>query len=123
MANSPTRIAHREAAHGSFTSYLAGFVICLVLTGLSFGVVTSRMIPHDRLFPTITGLAVAQLIVQLIFFLHLGTAPEQRNNTVIFVLTGMLIAIVVAGSPWVMHNANTNMMPTHMSIERARAKN
>jgi len=122
MAHSPTRIAHREAAHGTFTSYLAGFVICLVLTGLSFGAVMSGMIPHDRIFPTIVGLAVAQLLVQLILFLHLGTAPEQRNNTVIFVLTGMLIAIIVAGSLWVMHNANTNMMPTHMSIERARAK-
>jgi cytochrome o ubiquinol oxidase subunit IV len=65
---------------------------------------------------------VVQLLVQLVFFLHLGTAPEQRNNTVTFMLTVLLIATVVAGSLWVMHNANINMMPTQMSIERVRAK-
>jgi cytochrome o ubiquinol oxidase operon protein cyoD len=60
--------------------------------------------------------------VQLVFFLHLGGAPAQRNNTVIFVLTALLIATVVSGSLWVMHNANTNMMPTQMTPERAMSK-
>ncbi len=122
MSVSPTRNAHREASHGTLASYTIGFIVCLVLTGLSFGAVMSGMVPHDGILPTIVVLAIVQLIVQLVLFLHLGTAPEQRNNTVIFVLTGMLIAIIVAGSLWVMHNANTNMMPMQMSVERARAK-
>jgi cytochrome o ubiquinol oxidase operon protein cyoD len=54
--------------------------------------------------------------------MHLGTAPEQRSNTVIFVLTLLLIATIVAGSLWVIHNANVNMMPMQMTPERARAK-
>ncbi len=70
----------------------------------------------------ITVLAVAQLLVQLIFFLHLGTAPEQRSNRVIFVLTSLLIATVVSGSLWVMHNANANTMPGQMFVENARVK-
>ncbi len=122
MSVSPTRSAHREASHGTLASYTIGFIACLVLTGMSFGAVMSGMIPHNRILPTIVVLAVVQLIVQLVLFLHLGSAPDQRNNTVIFVLTGMLIAIIVAGSLWVMHNANTNMMPKQMSLERARAK-
>ena len=62
---------------------------------------------------------MAARIVQLVYFLHIGTAREPRQNTGIFLCTAFLIAIVVAGSLWVMHNANVNMMPTSMSMTRA----
>jgi cytochrome o ubiquinol oxidase operon protein cyoD len=114
--------AAHDASHASLNSYVVGFILSLALTALSFGAIMSGALPRDMMLPAITVLAVAQLLVQLMFFLHLGAAPEQRNNTVIFVLTALLIATVIAGSLWVMHNANVNMMPTHMSIERARAK-
>ncbi len=120
LPNSPT--ADHEATHGSLKSYAAGFVLSLLLTALSFGVVMGGAVPHSLVLPLIVVLAVVQLLVQLILFLHLGTAPEQRNNTVIFMLTAMLITIVVSGSLWVMHNANMNMMPMQMSAERAMAK-
>lgn len=114
--------ASHGASHGTLKTYMLGFILSLGLTGLSFGAVMSGELPRDMMLPAITLLAVVQLLVQLVFFLHLGTAPEQRNNTVIFVLTGLLIATVVGGSLWVMHNANVNMMPTQISPERARAK-
>jgi len=113
---------HDDAAHGSVKSYTIGFVLSLGLTVLSFGAVMSGAVPAASILPTIVGLAVAQLLVQLVYFLHLGTAPGQRSNLVIFVFTGLIIATVVSGSLWVMHNANTNMMPTHMSVERALSK-
>jgi cytochrome o ubiquinol oxidase operon protein cyoD len=103
-------------------SYVVGFILSLGLTALSFGAVMSGTLPRGMILPAITLLAVVQLLVQLIYFLHLGTAPEQRNNTMIFILTGLLIATIVAGSLWVMHNANVNMMSTQVSPERARAK-
>ncbi|MCH8686636.1 cytochrome o ubiquinol oxidase subunit IV [Pedomonas mirosovicensis] len=109
-------------AHGSLKSYIVGFILSLVLTALSFGAVMTGAVSKDMIVPAITILAVIQLLVQLVFFLHLGAAPEQRNNTVIFILTVMLIATIVGGSLWVMHNANVNMMPTQMSVERALAK-
>jgi cytochrome o ubiquinol oxidase operon protein cyoD len=93
-----------------------------VLTALSFGTPMSGLVPHDMILGTITMLAVAQLLVQLVFFLHLGAALEQRSNTVIFVLTILLIATIVAGSLWVMHNANVNMMATQMTPDRAMSK-
>jgi cytochrome o ubiquinol oxidase operon protein cyoD len=94
--------------------------LSLGLTALSFGVVMSGLVPGDMILPAITALAVVQLLVQLVLFLHLGTAPEQRNNTTIFILTILLIATVVGGSLWVIHNANVNMMPTGMSVDQAR---
>ncbi len=60
--------------------------------------------------------------MQLVFFLHLGSAPDQRSNTGIFICTALLIAIIVAGSLRVAHNANANMMPTTMSVQRALSK-
>jgi len=108
-----------EALHGSVKSYTIGFLLSLVLTVLSFGAVMSGAVPHAMVVPAIVVLAVVQLLVQLAFFLHLGTLPEQRNNTVIFALTIFLIATIVAGSLWVMHNANVNMMPTSMSAQQA----
>jgi len=61
------------------------------------------------------GLCVVQLVAQLVLFLHIGAGRSQRENTGIFLCTAFLIAIVVAGSLWVMHNANLNMMPMQMS--------
>lgn len=114
--------AAHGASHGTLKSYVVGFILSLGLTVLSFGAIMTGVLPRDMILPAITLLAVVQVLVQLLFFLHLGTAPERRNNTVIFLLTALLIVIVVALSLWVMHNANVNMMPTQMSIERARAK-
>lgn len=111
-----------NASDGSLKSYVIGFILSLVLTGLSFGAVMSGIVPRAMILSAIVVLAVAQLIAQLVFFLHLGTSPTQRNNTVIFLLTGLLIAIIVAGSLWVMHNANVNMMPMQMTPERAMSK-
>lgn len=103
-------------------SYTVGLLWSLGLTILSFGAVMTHVVPANLVLPAIVILAVAQLVVQLGYFLHLGTSRSQRNNTAIFVLTAMLIAIMVAGSLWVMHNANINMMPTNMSVERALSK-
>lgn len=97
--------------HGSLRSHLTGYVLSLVLTFVSFGAVMGKLLPPRAGLALIVGLCVAQLLVQLVFFLHLGPRKGQRGNTVIFACTAFLIAIVVAGSLWVMHNANVNMMP------------
>jgi cytochrome o ubiquinol oxidase subunit IV len=107
------------ASHGSIKSYAIGFALSMILTLASFGAVMTGVVPHSMMLAAIVVLCVVQLLVQLVYFLHMGSAPDQRQNTAIFACTGLLIVIVVAGSLWVMHNANVNMMPTQMSKERA----
>lgn len=114
--HAPSRTFH----HGNLTGYVVGLGVSLVLTLASFGTVMSGLVPHGAAMGLLVLLCVAQLLAQLVFFLHLGSAPDQRANTGIFVCTALLIAIIVAGSLWVTHNANANMMPTHMTVERAR---
>jgi cytochrome o ubiquinol oxidase operon protein cyoD len=116
--HSPHASSH-AASHGSVKSYVIGFGLSLLLTLASFGVVMAGIVPHSMMLAAIVVLCVAQLLVQLVCFLHIGAARDQRQNTAIFICTTLLIAIIVAGSLWVMHNANVNMMPTQMSKERA----
>lgn len=103
--------ASHGSSHGTLRSQLIGYVLSLVLTFASFGAVMGKLLPPRAGLALIVGLCVAQLLVQLVFFLHLGPRKGQRGNTAIFLCTAFLIAIVVAGSLWVMHNANLNMMP------------
>lgn len=116
---------HEHAAYASqshLRDYVIGFFLSLVLTLASFGAVMLKAVPAGMGLATIVVLCVAQLVVQLVYFLHIGAKRSQRQNSAIFLCTAVLIAIIVAGSLWVMHNANTNMMPTHMSIERAKVR-
>ena len=108
-----THVANHD--HGSRRGYVIGFLLSGLLTAGSFAAVMAGLVPHAWRMGLLTTLAVAQLIVQLVYFLHLGSARAQRDNTGIFLCTAFLIAIVVAGSLWVMHNANVNMMPMDMS--------
>ncbi|MGZ5198545.1 MAG: cytochrome o ubiquinol oxidase subunit IV [Telluria sp.] len=109
-----------SSSHGSVGSYAVGLAISFVLTIASFGVVMGDIVPRHLRLAAIVVLCIVQLLAQLVWFLHLGTRKDQRENTVVFICTGFLIAIIVAGSLWVMHNANTNMMPTHLTPEAAR---
>lgn len=116
------KTAKSHASHSSARSYAVGLILSLVMTALAFGVVMTQAVSPDMRLPAIVVLCVLQLLVQLVYFLHLGSHQDQRANTAIFICTGFLIIIVVAGSLWVMHNANVNMMPVQMSIERAMSK-
>jgi cytochrome o ubiquinol oxidase subunit IV len=118
-ASASHSVAAASHAHGDMKSYAIGFALSLVLTAGSFGAVMSDLVPHAWRLALIVALCVTQLLVQLAYFLHLGTGKSSRQNTAIFACTGLLIAIVVAGSLWVMHNANVNMMPGTMTTQDA----
>jgi len=120
MAQAHSHDGHgHNASHGTFKSYIVGFALSVVLTILSFGTVMHGGFEHDTAVALVVAFCVAQLLVQLLFFLHMGTAPEQRENSSVFLFTILIVAIVVAGSLWVLHNMNTNMMPAmqHMPVE------
>ncbi|MEW5834783.1 MAG: cytochrome o ubiquinol oxidase subunit IV [Pseudomonadota bacterium] len=99
-----------DDAHGSLKSYVIGFGLSILLTLASFGTVMSGAVPHHLMMPGIVVFAVAQLLVQLVFFLHMGTSPGKRGNLAIMLFTLLILAIVVVGSLWVLHNMNVNMM-------------
>ena len=116
--NSPTRTFQ----HGDLKSYFVGFALSTLLTLGAFGAAMSDVVPRGAALDIVVVLCVVQLVVQLVFFLHMGMAADQRANTGVFICTALLITVIVAGSLWVTHNANANMMPTQMSPMRAISK-
>lgn len=98
------------ADHGSVKSYILGFIFSVVLTGLSFAVVLAHVFTPGTEVPVLAGLALVQVLVHLTFFLHMNGSSSQRWNVVAFAFTVLIIAIVIVGTLWIMHNIAMNMM-------------
>ncbi|GKX56558.1 cytochrome o ubiquinol oxidase subunit IV [Leminorella grimontii] len=98
------------ASHGSVKSYLIGFVLSVILTAIPFWMVMTGAAEPKTLVVAISLFAVVQIVVHLVYFLHMNTKSEGGWNFVALVFTGLIIAIVVVGSLWIMYNLNVNMM-------------
>ena len=100
---------------GTYRSYAIGFVTSLLLTLSAFYLVgqytTSHHEPYSPvlLVALVIGLALVQLTVQLIFFLHLGRQRKSRWNLIVFLFMLMVVVMVVGGSLWIMQNLNYHM--------------
>ncbi len=98
---------------GTIASYTLGFAASLVLTFAAYLTITQHWV-HDTglALGVIMTLAVIQLVIQLVFFLHLGRESKPRWNLTAFVFMVILVSIIVVGSLWIMNNLNYNMQMT-----------
>jgi cytochrome o ubiquinol oxidase subunit IV len=112
----PAGGTHRgdDASHGSVRSYVTGFILSVILTGAPFALVMSGVMPAATAVPVCVGLGIVQIVVHLIYFLHMNGSSSQSWNMAAFVFTLIVVAILVAGSLWVMYHLNANMMPGMM---------
>ncbi|MCJ2008333.1 cytochrome o ubiquinol oxidase subunit IV [Methylobacterium sp. J-092] len=104
---------HPAGAHGSFRSYMTGFVLSVILTAIPFWLVMSDVLGnavHTSLI--IMAFAVVQIVVHMIYFLHMNTKSEGGWTILALIFTLTLVVITLTGSIWVMYHLNTNMMPT-----------
>lgn len=103
---------HEEGAHGSFGSYMIGFGLSVILTAIPFWLVMSNVLGDPRLTGIIiVAFAAVQVVVHMIYFLHMNTRVEGGWSFMAMALTLVLVVIVLAGSTWVMYHMNNNMMP------------
>jgi cytochrome o ubiquinol oxidase operon protein cyoD len=107
MSKTPqTEIAPR----GTLASYVTGFLVSVYLTVTAYLAVAHHLFNGWTLGLAISGLAVIQLVVQLVFFLHLGRGGSRsRWNLLVFLFMLIVVIIVVAGSLWIMANLNYRM--------------
>jgi cytochrome o ubiquinol oxidase operon protein cyoD len=99
-------------SHASAKSYLVGFVLSVILTAIPFGLVMDQAhygLTAETVLAAILVLAVVQVFVHIVYFLHMDRSAEQRWNVLAFAFTALILVIVVAGSIWIMHNATSNM--------------
>lgn len=108
-------MTHQTSPHTStIHTYITGFLLSLILTLVAYAFVQAHQGQHVALSNhlvifTIVGLAVAQLAVQLYFFLHLGRDGNARWNMSVFVFALGIIGIIVGGSIWIMTSLDYNM--------------
>jgi cytochrome o ubiquinol oxidase operon protein cyoD len=100
------------AAHGTLKGYLTGFLLSVVLTAIPFWLVMGKVFA-DRNATTLIVLAfaVVQILVHMVYFLHLNTQSEGGWNMLALIFTVVLVVITLSGSLWVMYHMNANMMP------------
>ena len=100
-----------EAAHGSFKSYMTGFVLSIILTAIPFWLVMSGVVESKAVTAGLVMVfAVVQIVVHMIYFLHMNTRSEGGWTMMALIFTLVLIVIALSGSLWAMHHLNTNMM-------------
>lgn len=101
-----------EAAHGSFKSYMTGFILSVILTAIPFWLVMGNVLDNKAATAlVIMGLGAVQIVVHMVYFLHMNTKSEGGWTMLALIFTIIIVAIALSGSLWVMHHLNTNMMP------------
>jgi len=104
---------HHEP-HGTLKGYLIGFALSVVLTAIAFWLVMGEVSWNKQVIAfTIMAFAAVQMIVHMVFFLHMTPKSEDGWTLTSLVFTLILVVITLAGSLWVMYHLDTNMMPRH----------
>lgn len=100
--------------HFSTKGYVVGFLLSVVLTAIPFWLVMTKALPTPGMTAAvILGFAAVQIVVHMIYFLHMNAKIEGGWSMLALIFTAALVLIMLAGSIWVMYHLNTNMMPMH----------
>ena len=91
--------------------YTIGLALAVILTATSFWVANTSLLWAPGIPLGLAVLAIAQMGVHLVFFLHITTGPDNTNNVLALAFGVLIVILVVAGSLWIMTNLNDNMMP------------
>jgi cytochrome o ubiquinol oxidase operon protein cyoD len=103
-------VEHQES-RADFLSYTVGFVLAVLLTIASFVVAQTDLLWPPGIPVGLVVLAFAQIGVHLVFFLHMGSGPDNTNNIIALTFGLFIVFLVIAGSAWIMANMSWNMMP------------
>ena len=108
---------HDEGGHAESTlkGYAIGFVLSVILTAIPFWLVMDGVIADKgTLALTLLGFGAVQIIVHMVYFLHMNAKSEGGWTMLSTIFTVVLVVITLSGSLWVMFHMNTNMMGAHI---------
>ena len=100
-----------EGTSSGVLIYTIGLVLAVILTATSFWVANTSLLWAPGIPLGLAVLAIAQMGVHLVFFLHITTGPDNTNNVLALAFGVLIVVLVVAGSLWIMADLNDNMMP------------
>jgi cytochrome o ubiquinol oxidase operon protein cyoD len=93
-------------------SYVVGLGFALLLTGVSFWVASTSVLWGPGIAVGLVVLAIAQMGVHLVFFLHITTGPDNTNNVLALAFGVLIVFLVMIGTIWIMAHLAANMGPT-----------
>ena len=103
------------ATHFTLRGYVTGFLAAVVLTAIPFWLVMGRTFGNSGITAAvILAFAAVQIVVHMVYFLHMNPRSEGGWNLLALLFTVMLVVIALSGSLWVMYHLNHNMMPASM---------
>jgi cytochrome o ubiquinol oxidase subunit IV len=102
--------AEGELGGGSIQSYVIGLALSTLLTVASFGLPATGLVWGPGVSVALAVLAIAQMGVHLVFFLHITTAPDDTNNVLALAFGVLIVGLLIAGSLFIMTHLN-NMLP------------
>ena len=94
------------------TAYVIGLALALILTGVSFWVASTSVLWGPGVATGLVVLAIAQMGVHLVFFLHITSGPDNTNNVLALAFGVLIVFLVMIGTIWIMGHMNANMAPT-----------
>jgi len=100
--------------------YLIGFVLAAGLTVVSFYIARSTLVWAPSIPIALSVLAIAQMGVHLVFFLHMTSGPDNVNNLLALAFGLLIVMLLVFGSLWIMSHLNHNMMPMEKIMQMQR---
>ncbi|HET6943285.1 MAG TPA: cytochrome o ubiquinol oxidase subunit IV [Sphingomicrobium sp.] len=92
-------------------AYVIGLGLALLLTGISFWVASTGVLWGPGVAVGLVVLAIAQMGVHLVFFLHITSGPDNTNNVLALAFGVLIVFLVMIGTIWIMSHMNANMMP------------
>jgi cytochrome o ubiquinol oxidase subunit IV len=107
-------------ASGDVWTYTAGLGFALLLTAASFIVAQTGLLWAPGVAAGLAVLAVAQMGVHLVFFLHIGTDSEGTNNILALAFGVIIVTLVFVGSLWIMDHLNANMLTPAQMMDMQR---
>jgi cytochrome o ubiquinol oxidase subunit IV len=113
------RLDGQEAVEG-IGSYLIGLGLATLLTIISFFIARTTLVWQPSIPVALAVLAIAQMGVHLVFFLHITTGPDNVNNVMALAFGVLIVFLVIAGSLWIMAHLNHNMMPMDQIMQMQR---
>jgi cytochrome o ubiquinol oxidase operon protein cyoD len=110
----------QESTRSSAGIYAIGLTLAVILTAISFWVANTSLLWPPGVALGLIVLAIAQMGVHLVFFLHITTGPDNTNNVLALAFGVLIVILVMAGSLWIMANLNHNMMPMDQIMQMQR---
>jgi cytochrome o ubiquinol oxidase operon protein cyoD len=101
---------------GGVIGYTVGLAFAVLLTAVAFALPALNLVWPPSLPIALAVLAIAQMGVHVVFFLHVTTGPDNVNNVLALAFGALMVFLIIAGSMWIMHAMNANMMNPAMHM-------